>query len=214
LQPNGPEVFLVSDPDLFNNHGLGRADNAVAFHELLVHRLGAQGVIFDETIHGFVHDPGLLEEAFRFPLVLATLQAFVLVGTVLWAGVGRFGKPLPPPAEAGPPPGKTVLIDNTARLLTRGGDVSEALSQYYRQTTRAVAAHYFLPPDLPEAEIVERLRRIAKARGVRTDLSTLAERIRHLPAAGVRGVGERAVRIARRLHRWRLEMMDGHSNRS
>ncbi len=113
---DGAEVFLVSDPDLFNNQGLGLGQNAALFHELLTVRLGASGAVFDETIHGFRRNPGLLAEAFRFPLLPATLQAVVFVGILLWAGMGRFGKPLPPPAA--PLHGQEALIESTARLLT------------------------------------------------------------------------------------------------
>jgi hypothetical protein len=110
-------LYLVADPDLCENHGLGTADHAALVHDLFVRELAAQEVIFDETIHGFARKPGLFAEAFRFPLVLATLQSLVLAGVVLWAGMGRFGKPLPPrEALAG---GPETLIDNTARLLSQ-----------------------------------------------------------------------------------------------
>jgi hypothetical protein len=114
--PGAPAVYLVADPDLIENHGLGTADHAALIHDLLVRELAAKEVIFDETIHGFARKPGLFAEAFRFPLVLATLQSLILAGVVLWAGMGRFGKPLPPrQALEGP----ETLIDNTARLLSR-----------------------------------------------------------------------------------------------
>jgi len=206
-----PEMVLVSEPDLINNQGLGRADHAALLYQLLAVRLKARGAVFDETIHGFLREPGLLSEAFRFPLVLAVLQAFVLTGTVLWAGLGRFGKPLPAPG--GLALGKTVLLDNTAQLLTQGGDLADSLARYYRQTARAVAAHYSLSPELSDAERLEQLRRIATGRGVKTDPARLLERVRQF-SDKERRAPERAVQIAQRIHRWRQEMMDGHPDRS
>jgi hypothetical protein len=206
LTSEGPELFLIADPDVLNNHGLGRGDNAVLVHRLLVERIGASGVVFDETIHGFNRTPGLLAEALRFPLVLAVLQALVLAGAVLWAGMGRFGKPLP--AAAGLAAGKELLIDNTAKLLANGGHAADSLARYFRQTTRAVAAHYFLPHDLPDGEVLARLQRITDGRGVRIDLAAQERRLQSLPEG--RGAGERAARIARRLHQWRLEMTHGN----
>ena len=99
-------------------------------------------MVFDETIHGFDRVPGLLAESLRFPLVLGVLQSLLLLAVVLWAGMGRFGKPLPAaPALAA---GKEVLIDNTAKLLVTGGHAGDSLLRYFRQTTRTVAAHYVL----------------------------------------------------------------------
>lgn len=200
----GPEVWVISDPDILNNQGLDRADNAVLVYQLLTRELAATGVVFDETIHGFNRAPGLLSELRSFPLVLAVLQGLLLAGIVLWAGMGRFGKPLPP--GTGLAPGKEVLIDNTARLLAGGGHAADSLTRYFRQTTRAVAAAHFLPPDLPDAETLLRLQQITNSRRLGMDLATLERQIHQLPD----GAGERAVKLARALHTWRLEMTNVH----
>ena len=200
----GSEVWVISDPDILNNQGLSRADNAVLLYELLTRELAATGVVFDETIHGFNRTPGLMTELRSFPLVLAVFQGLLLAGIVLWAGVGRFGKPLP--AGLGLAPGKEVLIDNTARLLASGGHASDSLARYFRQTTRAVAAAHFLPPDLPDPEMLARLQHITLARRIGMDLGALERQIHQLPD----GAGERAVKLARALHTWRLEMTNVH----
>jgi hypothetical protein len=198
-------VYVVADPDILNNQGLGRGDNAAAVYGFFSWDLGATGVVFDETVHGFNRTPGLLAEALRFPMVLATLQLLLLLGVVLWAGMGRFGKPLP--ATAGLAPGKEILIDNTAKLLAGGGHAEDSLLRYYRQTTRAVAAHYFLPPDLPEGERLVRLQRLTERRGLRPRLEELERGVHNLPT-GPRG-NEEAARLARRLYDWRMEMTNG-----
>lgn len=203
---DGPETYLVSDPDLLNNHGLGRGDNAALVHEFLTHRLGAKGVIFDETIHGYRRAPGILAEAFRFPLLLAVLQTAVLLGVLLWAGMGRFGKPLPPAAALGS--GRQVLIDSTARLLTHGGHAAESFGRYFHQTVRALAAHFGLPSDLPEAETLDRLQRISRERRLGMDLHRLRQQADHPPSG--EHARDHALALARDLHRWRQEMMDGH----
>jgi hypothetical protein len=203
---DGPEIYLVSDPDLLNNHGLARGDNAALVHELLTHRLGARGVIFDETIHGYRRTPGILAEAFRFPLLLAVLQTGVLLGVLLWAGMGRFGKPLPPPAGLGS--GRQVLIDSTARLLTYGGHAPESLGRYFHQTVRMLAAAFGLPSDLPEAETLDRLQRISRERRLGMDLHRLRQQAEHPPSG--EQANDRALSLARDLYRWRQEMMDGY----
>jgi hypothetical protein len=208
--PAAPMIFLVSDPDLLNNQGLGRAGHAALVHGLLARGLRAHGVIFDETVHGLHRRGGLLAEAFRFPLVFAVLQSFVLAVVVVWSGAGRFGKPLPPPA--GTAAGTEVLIDNTAQLLSQGRHAGASLARYYRQTLRAVAAAYFLPPDLPERETVERLQRIAEARGLRMQLRGFARRVEQVAAAGP-AAGDRAVRLAHILYHWRLDMTEENGHR-
>ncbi|HEX6903519.1 MAG TPA: DUF4350 domain-containing protein [Thermoanaerobaculia bacterium] len=202
----GPAVYLISDPDLLNNHGLGRGANAEVVHSFLVRELGARGVVFDETIHGFERDTGLLAEAMRFPLVFGLLQGIVLLGVVLWTGMGRFGKPLPAPSPLGA--GKEILIDNTAKLLTNGVHSEDSLAQYFRQTTRAVAAHYFIPSDLPDPDRLARLQKLTAARGHKLILADVERSVWKLPL-GPRGA-EAAARIARRLYQWRLEMTNVH----
>jgi hypothetical protein len=200
-----PRTFVIADPDLLNNQGLGRAGNAQGIYLFFTRDLAATGVVFDETIHGFNRVPGLLAEALRFPMVLGVLQSLVLLGVVLWAGMGRFGKPLPAAPALGA--GKEVLIDNTAKLLVNGGHAGDSLLLYFRQTTRAVAAHFFLPPDLPDGERLARLQRLTHLHGLTWDLATLERSIYRLPD-GRRG-GEPAAKIARRLYEWRMEMTNG-----
>jgi hypothetical protein len=197
-----PQVVVIADPDLLNNHGLGRGENAEAVYRIFNRTLEAKGVVFDETIHGFSRTPGLIAEALRFPMVLAVLQGLVLLGVVLWAGMGRFGKPLP--VEAGLAAGKEVLIGNTAELLAGGGHVADSASRYFQQTTRAVAGYYFLPPDLPEAERLARLQTLSEGHGKRLNLTALEADLQRLPA-GRRGE-EQAAWIAQRLYQWRVEM--------
>jgi hypothetical protein len=201
-----PRILVISDPDLLNNQGLGRADHAQMIYQIFKRDLGATGAVFDETIHGLTRTPGLLVEATSFPLVLAVLQGLVLLGIVLWAGMGRFGKPLP--LSLGLAAGKEILIDNTAKLLENGGHAADGVVRYFRQVTRAVAAHYFLPPDLPDNERLAKLQQITNARGVRMHLADLEQTLLHLPAG--RPGEDLAVRYARRLHEWRVEMTNGH----
>jgi hypothetical protein len=199
---NRPPLVVIADPDLLNNHGLGRGDNASAVYQIFTRTLKAKGVVFDETIHGFTRTRGLIAEALRFPMVLAVLQGLILLGVVLWAGMGRFGKPLP--AAAGLAAGKAMLIGNTAEMLTGGGHVADSASRYFQQTTRAVAAFYFLPPDLPEAARLAQLQALSEGHGKRLNLAALEADLQGLPA-GRRGQ-DQAAWIAQRLYQWRVEM--------
>jgi hypothetical protein len=201
-KPQMAQMVVIADPDLLNNHGLGRGENAAAVYQLFAKGLEAKGVVFDETIHGFNRTPGLLAEALRFPMVLGVMQGLLLLGLVLWAGMGRFGKPLP--AALGLARGKEVLIGNTAELLAGGGHTAESVAVYFQQTTRAVAAFYFLPADLPESERLARLQRLAEGHRKRMNLAAVEADIQRLPL-GRRGE-EQAAWIAQALYDWRVEM--------
>jgi hypothetical protein len=196
----GRTVLVVADSDLLNNQGLARAGHAALVHALFVDYLRANGVVFDETIHGFERASGLFAEVFRFPLALVLVQSLVLLAAILWAGsMVRFGKPLPRSAALAA--GKEVLIDNTARLLAEGGHAAAGLARYYRQTIRAVAAELHLPADGSERETAARLERIAAGRRL---AAGPAELERRLAEAG--DSAGSAVEFARAIHRWRREM--------
>jgi hypothetical protein len=197
-----PASFVLADPDVLNNQGLGRADHAALLYALFATRMAAHGVVFDETLHGYYHEPGLLAEALRFPLVLALTASLVLAGLAIWAGSGRLGKAVPPPPAVAA--GKGVLIDTTAALLSTGGHSGESLARYARETLRDVAAASFLPPDLTDRERVDRLARLAATRGVALDLPALLARIAAVAAS--RGSDANVLTLARHLHRFRVEM--------
>lgn len=202
-----PEIVVVADPDLLNNQGLGRAENATLAAGLFSEGLKASGAVFDETIHGFNGAPGLLAEAIRFPMVLAVLHGALLLAVVLWAALGRFGKPLSP--RLGMEGGKEVLIESTAQLLNSGGEVADSADRYYRQTLRGVAGAFGLPLGLAEGELRIQLQKLTERAGVRFDLERCETTLRELQGAD-RKARVRAVALARRLYQWRMEMMHGN----
>jgi len=71
-------LFVLSDPDVLANHGLGRGVNAaLAVGMLRVARSRRHTVLLDETFHGHVQEPSVHRALFDFPLLLATLQALL-----------------------------------------------------------------------------------------------------------------------------------------
>lgn len=195
-------VRLIADPDVLNNHGLGRGDHAALVRDVVVSGLGASAVVLDETIHGHGVSESLVREALSFPLVLVVAHGLLAVGAVVWAGARRFGAPRPP----APPytDGKRVLIDNAAQLLALGRHSAESLERYFSRTLRAVAARFGMQVDRSPDVLVPELQRLSDARGVDISLDAIRRRIREgLPS------DDHAVRLARHLHRWRKEMTDG-----
>ena len=134
---------LITDPDLLNNHGLDEAGNA-AHVVALIERLRAGGpVVFDEVIHGHAREPGLWALLFRYPLVLATMQALLVAFALGLATRGRFGPPaaVPPPIAAG----KDFLIAHTATLLRHGGHDAAMLRRYLVSTVTQVRTALHAP---------------------------------------------------------------------
>lgn len=209
--PEDPPILVVADPDLMNNHGLGRGDHAVVVDEIFRRQIGTPVLIFDESIHGFSRSSSVLAEMMRFPLVVILTQG-VLVGLLaVWAGAAGFGKPLPesPPLGRGP----RMLIENTAALLNLKENPTGSLTRYWTQSLHAVAERCFLPPDLPEAALVDRLSELTLRRKGSADLRALQAQIRHLSLRRS-PPSDQAIRLALRLHAWRQEMRNGPGRHS
>jgi len=196
--------YVLSDPDVLANHGLGRGDNAVFSVAML--NLGREddaAVVFDETLHGFVREPSLYRALFEFPLVLPTLQAAAAVALLLWASMARFGAPRPvrPALE----PGKEFLIGNTAELLRFGGHTTHVMARYFRNSVADVRARLHVAAALDDAEARELLDRNAEARDIPGNLETLERQVHS---------DQRPLVVARRIHRWREEMIHGRGERT
>jgi hypothetical protein len=202
----GP-LFLLSDPDVLANHGLARGDNAVLLARVLAAAVPPGGtVVVDETLHGGSLPPSIARELFRWPLVLAVLQAAIAAFALLLAAVGRHGAPSP--EEGGVPAGKRVLLENTADLLHSGGHHAHVLKHYLDGAVQHVLRATHAPPGLSRAEADEWIARARRSRGVERTLEDLRTEV-----GGVRGSrgteAARAVATARRIHAWRREMIDG-----
>lgn len=205
-QPYGTTALtLITDPDLLNNHGLDEAGNAARI-VALIDRLRAGGpVVFDEVIHGHAREPGLWALLFRYPLVLATMQALLVAFALGLAARGRFGPPaaVPPPIAAG----KDFLIAHTATLLRHGGHDAAMLRRYLVGTVAQVRTALHAPRELTGAALAAWLERIGLARQVTVPLSELEREVATVEAD--RAHVKRAAAIAVRIHRWRQEMTLG-----
>ncbi len=216
LRPDGRRILVLADPDVLANHGLGDGDNA-AFVTGLVDRLADRGdeLVVDESMHGREVRPGLWAALLRWPLVLLPIQALLVAGALLWAGVGRFGSPLPsaPALRAG----RDTLVENTVSLLVSGGHAADLVRRYESATRARVAEAFHLPARLSTPERDARLEALADARDVETPaVGGLGEA---LLAREGEGRAARPVRLralldrARTVHHWREEMLHGAGRR-
>lgn len=202
-------ITLVTDPDLLNNHGLDEPGNAAAV-VALIDRLRAGGpVVFDEISHGHVHEPGIWAVLFRYPLVLATIQALLVAFVLGLASRGRFG----PPASAPPPlgAGKDFLIRHTATLLRHGGHDAAMLRRYLHGAIAQVRSALHAPRELSAEQAAGWLERIGTARKVSVTLAELEREVAAVEAD--RSHARHAAAVAARIHRWRQEMTLGSVDR-
>jgi len=165
-----------------------------------------QALVIDETLHGHEQVPSLWRDLLRFPLWPALLQAALALGFWLWSGWGRFGAPLPEPV--GLAAGKSVLIDNTASLLAAAGHSSYTLGRYFDVALFDVARALHAPPGAKPPAIEQIVRAAGRRKGATVDFGQLREQVERLKRlAGARP--EAVVSVARRVHRWRNELVRG-----
>ena len=197
--------WLLTDPDVLNNYGLRKDQNAEFIVRMIDQLRDGGPVVFDETLHGYAEQPSLLRTLFHFPLVLATLQVLVCALLAVWAAMVRFG-----PRKAAPPPlapGKDFLVRNTAALLQYGGHHKHALGRYLQLTVGAVCRELHAPVLAPH----EATAWLERVRAVRRGKISLVEVERAVAAAKT---PQSVVEAADQVFRWRMEMTNASGIRS
>jgi hypothetical protein len=204
--PGGQRLIVLSDPDLLNNHGLLNGHNAKLAVRVIEHLRFLDGVVlFDETLHGFERPDSLWTELFSFPLVVPVFAFAFAVVLLLWATVGRFGAPRPAPPAHGS--GVTYLIGMSARLLVAGGHARFALARYLDDALHRVARSLDPGRQRSRDETARWLRDLGARRGVSVDLDTLITDVGALAFGRPRR--RQILQAARRVYRWRQEMLHG-----
>lgn len=193
------DIYVLSDPDLLDTHGLKNLANARAAVTVLDALRGGKGPIaLDVTLHGYARGRSILKLAFEPPflgLTLALVGAAMLMG---WHAYARFG---PTPARSRAIAfGKGALVDNSSALI-RVARREPHMAPGYVNLVRNLVAHLTgAPRDLDRAELDALLDKIGAAKGAEDKISTLAE-----DAEGLKDNGS-LMRVAAKLHRWRTEM--------
>lgn len=129
-------LYLLSDPDLFNNHGLRRGENARLMLDIVEGLLPTEGTVyFDESLHGFGQVRSLVALMIAPPYLGVLILVVLVTALVSWMTLVPFGTPL----EAGPGErpavreamsGHQTLVENSGRLLVAGGYKRHLVEQY------------------------------------------------------------------------------------
>jgi hypothetical protein len=203
-------IWVLADPDVISNHGLARDGNAELAVAIIKRLQRADGsVVFDETVHGYVAKPvSPFMLLFRFPFVVATAQGLIAVALLMWATLARFGVPqsAPPPLSAG----REGLLQNMAKLIEFTGHQPVMIARYIQETVRDVARQLHAPRGLTREALMDWLQRVSTARGVDVDCGVVVRRASELGVAHRRDLTP-LIRLARDIHRWKGEILDGRS---
>lgn len=150
-------AYFLSDPDLFNNHGLALGNNrdiAVDMINDMLAELDAKSVFLDVNERLFSNqaheevkpqpykrDASDFARLFEYPL--STIWAAILMITIicLWRGAFRFGPPLKD-ANDNIEISKTAAVSAMARLLRLSGNDGQMVAQFVQNSLldRAVQA--------------------------------------------------------------------------
>lgn len=201
---SGRKVYILSDPDILNNHGLDEGRNHVLVSRMIDYMRDDGGVFVDATVHGFVQSRNLWTRIFQFPYVIVTLSAFMTLIFFIWAASPRFGGPKRQPLRL--QPGKAGLIENTATLLEYSSSRALVLRDFLNLATTQACTRLHIPPHLSQTELNQRLDKIGKARGTDEAYSKLRAAVQtQISRLGAEGIA--AENLARRIHNWRYQIM-------
>jgi hypothetical protein len=210
LRDRDRKIWVLSDPDVMSNHALAQSGNPALALAIIDHlRSGSGSIVFDETIHGFIAEPqNPFKLLFRFPFIIAVIQGVLALALLVWATVGRFGTPQPAPSSISA--GRQQLLENIAKLVDTRGHRDVMIKRYVLETLRDVGRQLHAPRGLSTAALIAWLQRVALARGVTVDCGPVITEAAMLGESRVRNPAV-LVRLARDIHLWKGEILDGRS---
>lgn len=174
-QRSGVPYFILSDPDLMNNHGLSLGGNADAAIDAIADLVGGhEGTVYLDTAPDIllVQDPTVqpevrprtIEEVSRFltyPFSLILVGVGISFLILLWRGLIRFGPPRHPD-EGHISASKTASIAAKGYLLRLAGDDRAVLQDYVTEKMNALGNETMgKQARLDQPKLIQRLRNIA-----------------------------------------------------
>ena len=201
-QWDGVRTLVVSDPDLFSNHGLDEGENAALITALMTQTASGRGaIVFDETIHGFAQELSIWRRLFSFPYVIIAIGALIALAGAVWAALTRFGPTILKAREQ--LGGRMVLIQSAASLTQSAGHGVEAFRRYGDALLRQAANQLRPPRSLSDASLTAWLDDVTEARG----LTTFTKHRQRIAAVTT---DAEAHALAQDIHHWVLELDDGY----
>lgn len=199
----GTYVFIISDPEIFNTHGLSKPENA-AMMMAVIEELAGGGfqipIIFDTTLHGFERNKNLLRLLFEPPVLAATLFGIATALLLGWSAFLRFGRPRAAPPEIAT--GRQSLIESTAGLFKQTEQQASLAEDYDALATRLVLKSLGFTDDIPADQADQILARRAQRRKAdKPDLSSRPDPA-HVTSP------HQLLHFAQNYHTWKEELSD------
>ncbi len=193
------QTYILSDPDLLNNHGLVSLAALSSGLALLDALRGGDGpVIFDVTLDGLARERSILRLFFAPPLMGVTLCLAAAAALAGFQAFFRFG-PMRREGRA-IAAGKQAMVDNAAQLIAMADRQGPMAARYARLTAEMTARQLGVPRSLGGPAQAALLDRLAAQRSGVDSFSLLAAHAASAHSA------LSVSRIAARLYRWRREM--------
>jgi hypothetical protein len=175
----GRRFYILADPDLLNNHGMGDERQARAALALLdyLNSTGANSILFDVTANGLGRSRSPLKLAFDVPFLAVTLTIFAAMLLAGWQALFRFG-----PVRRRPRAiafGKAALVDNSAALFRKAGRQSHLGGRYVDLICDRAVRLFHLPATLDPQALRARLEALNSQRS----FAAAAERARSAQSA-------------------------------
>ena len=192
----GSQTYILADPDLINNHGMGDERQAKAALALLdyLNSTGSKSVLFDVTANGLGRSRSPLKLAFDPPFLSVTLTIFAAMLLAAWQALVRFG-PIRR-RERAIAFGKAALVDNSAALIRKAGRETSLGGRYVEVICERATNLFRLPANLDAEELGERMEGL----NPRRSFASAAERARSARSR------DELVRAAQSLNQWLEEV--------
>jgi hypothetical protein len=170
--PDVPPVWVLSDPDILNNHGLAMAGNAAFAADLVRALRGADArpvllapspvwIADDESSEPHQRTGEDLARFFAWPLSALWLMGAAVLGLAVWRGMVRFGPPRMPGRDA-PASSRRAAIAAKARLLRLSGADARMAAEHARAHMADMAAQALGPGAANDAGVARWLAGLAR----------------------------------------------------
>jgi hypothetical protein len=159
-QVGNRHLYVLSEPDLIDNHGMGDERQARSALALLdyVNSTDSTSVLFDVTADGLGRSRSPLKLAFDPPFLAVTLTIFAAMLLAAWQALNRFGPVRR--RERVIAFGKAALVDNSAALIRKAGREAGLGSRYVDVIRDRAVALFRLPPTADRQALDARLEAI------------------------------------------------------
>lgn len=204
-------VIVVSDPDIFANHGIGAGDNAELARSIFAFaRKPGQHVAFLETVHGYTSSPPILWRLLHEPFDIFVLHGLFVVLLLLWSGLRRFGDP----DQVGPEParGRAYLLNESADLLTSIAAPRRALDQYLHDTIADVSSRLRAKTGgaMDDGRLLDLAETASAVTPTRATLTKAVATLNEINNPDRRDLEVKITSTAASIHRWRLGILHAH----